>query len=92
MKGFIEHLCEHCFIIRVGPETEKEPDPYDAAVTFVKRSGDIAEARGFNVSDTGIVTYTRFNIIRSLVSSLGLKMKWIRFKTKKKPPKSGASL
>lgn len=49
MKAFAEHLCEHCFIIRSGPVTEKMYDPYEYAVVVLKHPDGTAEGKGLVV-------------------------------------------
>lgn len=39
MKAFLEPLCEHAGIVRVGPCAERYGDPYDYAVVYLIEDG-----------------------------------------------------
>jgi hypothetical protein len=35
VQAFVEHLCEHCGIVRVGPDAAALPDDYVYSVTYI---------------------------------------------------------
>jgi|SRR6185295_8827418 len=67
MTAYVEHLCEHCGIVRVGADAPF-PAPYRYSVTFVIR-GAYAEPVGFDHPKISPTDF--FDIISSINQATG---------------------
>lgn len=77
MFAFIEWLCEHAGIIRVGPKAKKYGDPFDFAVAILL-NGQTAIIKGL-VAD-GKFRLAHAKAIISLLETLGYGTDWERIK------------
>lgn len=77
MKAFVEHLCEHCCIVRAGPNTEKYGDPWDYAVTVLIRGRTgIIKA----LASDGKMTVAHAKAAFNALKQIGLSATWERIK------------
>lgn len=83
MKAFVERLCEHSGIVRVGPECEKYGDPYEYAVAYYVEGPDaIVKALVVPTEDNeehGLKPSHLAACTRAL-RDIGLRATWHRFR------------
>jgi hypothetical protein len=81
MKAFIEDICEHAGIIRIGPDADCFGQPFEVAVAFkLERDGDGNPVATIKALTTGLVPVTLAHTraaIRALAER-GLAARWFR--------------
>jgi hypothetical protein len=78
MKAFVERLCDHAGIVRIGPNCEKYGDPYEYAVCYhVEETDAVVKAL---VSDGHLKPAHAVACVRAL-REIGLRATWHRFKS-----------
>ena len=82
MKAFIEEICEHAGIIRVGPDADCYGKPFEAAVAFkVEFDGDgnrVATIKAL-MSCTVPLTVAHARAAFEALADRGFKVRWSRF-------------
>lgn len=76
MRAFIEQLCSHTGIVRVGPHAEKFGDPYDGAVVYLI-DGETAHIKGLT---SGGISFAHYKALSAILGLRGLKPKWQRIR------------
>lgn len=83
MKAFVEWMCEHSGVVRVGENCEKFGDPFEFAVAFVVKTVDgrrIATVKALvNSGETRLKRDYGRALIAALASA-GLECEWERIK------------
>lgn len=88
MKAFIEEICEHAGIIRVGPDTDQYGKPFDLAAAYtvdIDSAGNrIATLKALTAPLTPLtIAHARAAI--DALSERGLKVRWFRINRSGKP-------
>ena len=81
MKAFIEDICEHAGVIRVGPDTDCYGKPFDMAAAFkVEFDGDGNRVATIKALTTCTVPLTIAHTRAALdaLADRGLKARWFR--------------
>jgi hypothetical protein len=85
MKAFIEDICEHAGIIRVGPDADSFGQPFDVAVAFkVERDREGKPVATIKALTEGLVpvTLAHTRAVLRVLAERGLAARWFRINEK----------